>query len=177
MKHQKIYSNKIRCNHCGDIIESMSVHDFKTCSCGTVSVDGGKSYLKRSFKNSPNDFEDLSDCVTIELSICPICEEEVSFGKNPDGTNHIFCCHCHLKFEGSEWNMSEEELADEWNSRATIESEQVVRGEWIDTQPDYHDGYYKNAHMCSNCQKYYTTDYEEMNFCPKCGADMRKEVA
>ena len=43
----KILVNKIRCRKCNDIIESKYTHDFVTCSCGTVSVDGGKSYLKR----------------------------------------------------------------------------------------------------------------------------------
>lgn len=66
MKVNKIVKNAARCVHCGDIIESTHVHDFKTCSCGTISVDGGKCYLKRSFKNSPADFEDLSEVVEVE---------------------------------------------------------------------------------------------------------------
>lgn len=57
----KIKSNKIKCTHCGDEIESTHVHDFKWCRCRAVSVDGGRMYLKRSFKNSPNDFIDLSE--------------------------------------------------------------------------------------------------------------------
>lgn len=56
----KIIVNKIRCNYCGEEIESTSVHDFKTCSCGQVSVDGGHSYLRRCFRDSPNDYTDLS---------------------------------------------------------------------------------------------------------------------
>ena len=56
---QRIYSNKIKCRHCGDIIESTHVHDFKWCKCGAVAVDGGLEYLKRS-ANSPNDYQDLS---------------------------------------------------------------------------------------------------------------------
>ena len=58
---QKIIHNRIRCKHCGDVIESGHVHDFKWCKCGTVAVDGGHDYLKRSFKNSPEDYEDLSE--------------------------------------------------------------------------------------------------------------------
>lgn len=57
---QKILINRIRCTHCGDIIESTHRHDFVTCSCGAVSVDGGHDYMKRSFMYSPADFEDLS---------------------------------------------------------------------------------------------------------------------
>lgn len=51
-------------------------------------------------------------------------------------------------------------------------NQEVVIGEWIDTQPQYNNGYYKNAHMCSNCNDYYTTEYDEMKFCPNCGAKM-----
>ncbi len=54
-----IVTNRIRCKHCGDIIESTHVHDFKTCSCGRVSVDGGHEYLRRVFKED-GDFEELS---------------------------------------------------------------------------------------------------------------------
>ncbi len=31
----------IKCDECKDIIYSRAQHDFKTCSCGAVSVDGG----------------------------------------------------------------------------------------------------------------------------------------
>ncbi len=55
----KIIRNRIRCKHCGDIIESTSTHDFKFCSCGRVAVDGGKSYLKRS--GNPGEWEELSE--------------------------------------------------------------------------------------------------------------------
>jgi hypothetical protein len=58
---RKIKRNAIKCTHCGDAIESTHVHDFKWCSCKTVAVDGGKEYCKRSFKNSPEDFEELSE--------------------------------------------------------------------------------------------------------------------
>lgn len=49
--------NKAQCKLCGDIIESVHRHDFKRCSCGEISVDGGKSYIKRSAKNMGNIIE------------------------------------------------------------------------------------------------------------------------
>ena len=56
-----IVKNSIKCNHCDDVIESVHVHDFKYCKCGTVAVDGGKDYLKRAFKTSPEkDYTELS---------------------------------------------------------------------------------------------------------------------
>lgn len=45
----KIIRNAIKCDNCGDVIESKHVHDFVTCRCEAVSVDGGHDYLKRSF--------------------------------------------------------------------------------------------------------------------------------
>ena len=54
-----IIKNQVKCNHCGDIIESKHHHDFKTCSCGAVSVDGGHDYLRRSYK-AEGDYEELS---------------------------------------------------------------------------------------------------------------------
>lgn len=50
--------------------------------------------------------------------------------------------------------------------------EPVWHGKWVDTQPNYKDSCYRNAHVCSNCHNYYTKDYEYMNYCPQCGAKM-----
>lgn len=44
---EKILKNCIQCKTCGDVIESKTVHDFKTCFCGACSVDGGLEYLRR----------------------------------------------------------------------------------------------------------------------------------
>lgn len=56
---RKIKSNKIRCRKCGEIIESVSVHDFKFCKCGAVAVDGGHEYLRRC--GSLENFEEWSE--------------------------------------------------------------------------------------------------------------------
>ena len=55
-----IIKNAVKCKKCGDVIESVSVHDFKTCSCGACSVDGGRCYLRRC-ASSPDDFIELSE--------------------------------------------------------------------------------------------------------------------
>ena len=57
----KITRNAGRCLKCGDEIESKYTHNFVTCKCGSISVDGGLSYLKRS-----GDFEDFEDLSTWE---------------------------------------------------------------------------------------------------------------
>lgn len=59
----EILRNAIRCNLCGNVIESEYRHDMRWCECGAVAVDGGHSYLKRSFVHSPNDFTELSEVV------------------------------------------------------------------------------------------------------------------
>ena len=33
--------NRIRCLKCEDVIEATHQHDYKSCKCGRVSVDGG----------------------------------------------------------------------------------------------------------------------------------------
>lgn len=43
-----IIRNRCKCAKCGDVIESKYRHDFVTCKCGAIAVDGGKDYLKRS---------------------------------------------------------------------------------------------------------------------------------
>lgn len=57
-----IKSNKIRCKHCNEVIESTYTHNFKMCKCGSCGVDGGLEYLRRLYKTSPEeDFEELSE--------------------------------------------------------------------------------------------------------------------
>ena len=56
----EILKNIIRCNNCGDVIESTYRHDYVKCSCGRVAVDGGRDYLRRSFTNNPDDYTELS---------------------------------------------------------------------------------------------------------------------
>lgn len=54
-----IIKNAIRCNICGEEIESKYRHDYVTCKCGACSVDGGLDYLRRAFK-FPGCFTDIS---------------------------------------------------------------------------------------------------------------------
>ena len=42
-----ILVNAVECMECLQTIESTYRHDFVTCSCGNVSVDGGHNYLRR----------------------------------------------------------------------------------------------------------------------------------
>ena len=42
-----IIENAVVCHMCGDKIFSKHRHDFVTCTCGAISVDGGQEYLRR----------------------------------------------------------------------------------------------------------------------------------
>jgi predicted RNA-binding Zn-ribbon protein involved in translation (DUF1610 family) len=53
---QVIVRNSARCMSCGVEVVSGHRHDFSTCQCGQVAVDGGSSYLRRV----GTDFEDTS---------------------------------------------------------------------------------------------------------------------
>jgi len=47
MKNKKeniIIVNAVKCPKCGDEIYSVYRHDFQTCKCGFVSIDGGNDY-------------------------------------------------------------------------------------------------------------------------------------
>lgn len=64
MAETKILVNKARCKLCGEVLVSAHRHDFRTCHCGAVSVDGGRDYIKRSWRGAgpPEDFiEELSE--------------------------------------------------------------------------------------------------------------------
>ena len=46
-----IILNRARCLECGEEVASRYRHDFVTCECGAMSVDGGRDYLKRCAKD------------------------------------------------------------------------------------------------------------------------------
>ena len=54
----KIIRNAAQCTQCNTIIESKYRHDFQSCQCGAIFVDGGKEYLRRG--GEAKDFIDLS---------------------------------------------------------------------------------------------------------------------
>ena len=62
---KKLIHNKIRCLKCGDIIESLHVHDCRWCKCGNIAIDGELDYQKICFYEN-NSFEFLSEYEEIE---------------------------------------------------------------------------------------------------------------
>lgn len=55
-----VLRNAARCNGCGEVLESVHRHDFRTCSCGGLMVDGGKDYIRRGFHSEGPSNTDLS---------------------------------------------------------------------------------------------------------------------
>ena len=80
-----IVQNAVNCLSCGDLIVSKHRHDFVTCTCGAVSVDGGQEYLRRvgDFANAV----DLSWSLSDELyrDSADAVEEARNTGRNKFG--------------------------------------------------------------------------------------------
>lgn len=53
-----IFENAIRCKQCNSIIKSRTVHDYVSCGCQAVAVDGGVDYLRRI--GDIDEYEELS---------------------------------------------------------------------------------------------------------------------
>jgi hypothetical protein len=51
--------NAAKCHNCGDTIASVTHHDFSSCSCRNVSVDGGTRYCRRVLADGA-EYTDLS---------------------------------------------------------------------------------------------------------------------
>jgi len=46
MSKKGIEPNAVKCNKCGDTIQSKYQHNLVACSCKSVMVDGGSEYLR-----------------------------------------------------------------------------------------------------------------------------------
>ena len=52
MSKDYIVENSAICMECGDKIISKYRHDYVSCTCGNISVDGGQDYRKRNWKTN-----------------------------------------------------------------------------------------------------------------------------
>lgn len=79
-----IIQNAVTCLGCGDFIVSKHRHDFVTCSCGSISVDGGQDYLRRvgDFANAVDHSWELPD------ELYKACAQAV-LDAEASGRNHI----------------------------------------------------------------------------------------
>lgn len=72
-----IIVNQVRCKKCEDTPFSASRHDFKSCKCGAIAVDGGQEYLRRV--GDIHECEDMS--YTLPDEVVAACKEAVIWGK------------------------------------------------------------------------------------------------
>lgn len=57
------------------------------------------------------------------------------------------------------------------DAQPIVEAVPVVHGEWVN---EYINRYGHPCHCCSVCG--FHASHQDKNFCPECGADMRKKV-
>jgi DNA-directed RNA polymerase subunit RPC12/RpoP len=60
-----------QCPKCKDIIFSRVRHDYRSCSCGEVSIDGGFDYLKLTFS------KDVSNLPIVRLWLNGVSKEQI----------------------------------------------------------------------------------------------------
>jgi len=80
-----IIQNAVTCLGCGDFIVSKHRHDFVTCTCGAISVDGGQSYLRRvgDFTNAVDESWALPD--ELYQACADAVEEAIDTNRNKFG--------------------------------------------------------------------------------------------
>ncbi len=82
----EIICNRAQCRKCNDIIISHDRHDYVSCTCRAIAVDGGTSYLRRSFKDR-NDIIEMSVYSDSPFNI--IRESLYRGGRGKDGTEEL----------------------------------------------------------------------------------------
>ena len=80
-----IIQNAVTCLGCGDNIISKHRHDFVTCTCGAISVDGGQAYLRRvgDFTNAVDHSWELPD--ELYRQCADAAEEAIDTNRNKFG--------------------------------------------------------------------------------------------
>jgi len=93
---QRITRNALKCNLCGDIIESKYTHDFQKCKCGKCFIDGGLAYVRAGF-DKPEDIEWLTEYedapgyhVIYRYKTSPYIEGKFDTVKSPDEIRELY---------------------------------------------------------------------------------------
>lgn len=47
VREKKLVFNAAQCVKCDEVVVSTHRHDFRTCKCGAIAVDGGNDYARR----------------------------------------------------------------------------------------------------------------------------------
>jgi hypothetical protein len=82
-----IVQNAASCNGCGDFIVSKHRHDFVSCTCGAISVDGGQAYLRRVGSLEKGSYNDHSWSLPDKVynDCAEAVEEAMDTGRNKFG--------------------------------------------------------------------------------------------
>ena len=112
-----IVENAVTCKKCDDFIVSKHRHDFVTCSCGAISVDGGQSYLRRS--------GDLEQCLDLSWEIpdevykdcADAAQEAMDTGRNKFGIANAVLRKLrqsmHIRATGERWVYADAPVLEE----------------------------------------------------------------
>ncbi|MED0737110.1 hypothetical protein [Aneurinibacillus thermoaerophilus] len=73
----KVIVNRIRCKICDDVISSKYTHDFKSCQCGAIFVDGGTEYQRMGWGADRKGEKNLTidDYIDTSLSVFDVYSE------------------------------------------------------------------------------------------------------
>jgi hypothetical protein len=142
-----IIRNAAQCAVCLDVIQSTHVHDYVSCKCNEISVDGGNRYLRRS----ANDINNL-----IELSIStndPFIPHSTQLENNdmtiaahhPDTCISDRCAlHSRTDHEMRDWEQGLEMVG------STFVMTRTCPHGFIHTDPD--DFYVQDFEWCNACK-------------------------
>lgn len=72
-----ILQNMVKCLKCGDMPFSKSRHDFVSCKCGSIAVDGGMEYLKRT--GNLRQYQEMS--YTLPRKVVQDCVDAVKWAR------------------------------------------------------------------------------------------------
>ena len=69
--------NRAKCKLCESIIESFHVHDYVSCKCDEIAVDGGNDYCRAAAKNWENFIRLDDDGNEVQVKVYQKEEEEI----------------------------------------------------------------------------------------------------
>jgi len=141
--------NSAKCLTCGGEPVSRHRHDFATCECGAVAVDGGHDYLRRVF-NGPYEDTSITREVEVPENPCALVTGRVALEHTDVVLSNV---HAEYRCEGqacSVHNRSDHPLRAYPQVWASGMFRECPHG---DLHPDPDDRYVDETHDCDGCCK------------------------
>lgn len=132
-----ILRNSARCPKCGENVESLNRHDYKSCKCGAIAVDGGFDYLRRTMETGvqPEQTSIFYPCIAVDHagSVGVICGFYLVYGPNLEGE----CRYYGKRFYWG-WDLS---TGEAWECDELIGAHNLDLGEnfWQEHHFDWED--------------------------------------